>query len=416
MVDKFYNPELKNSSLAIVLICSAFILMSTIVLDYGFNTIKNSSIKNNSAIVGSIINKYPELKEEIIPLVTKGITEKDKEIGIKTLSRYGYNENLNIEFLPELKNDLTKTKIYIWIISLFMFIVLFYLNYIQYSSIYKDISKITLGSKYMLENNYDKHLYTNREGEFSKLFNTFSNMRDIIRNNILDLKKEKTFLVNLLSDISHQLKTPLSSLIVFNEIIMSKDINEKEKNIFLLKSKNQLERMEWLIKSLLKLAKLDSGAIIFKKENNCLNDTIKESIETLSTKSLKNNVEIIFNGRNKIKMNHDKEWLTEAFINLIKNGIEHTDKGGYINISIVDSPIYYKVIIEDNGEGIYEEDLPNIFKRFYKGKRSKKSDSVGIGLALSKSIIEGQGGFIEVESERGYGTKFSILFLKYLKS
>ncbi|GAA0737797.1 HAMP domain-containing sensor histidine kinase [Clostridium oceanicum] len=416
MVDKFYNPELKNSSLAIVLICSAFILMSTIVLDYGFNTIKNSSIKNNSAIVGSIINKHPELKEEIIPLVTKGITEKDKEIGIKTLSRYGYNENLNIEFLPELKNDLTKTKIYIWIISLFMFIVLFYLNYIQYNSIYKDISKITLGSKYMLENNYDKHLYTNREGEFSKLFNTFSNMRDIIRNNILDLKKEKTFLVNLLSDISHQLKTPLSSLIVFNEIIMSKDINEKEKNIFLLKSKNQLERMEWLIKSLLKLAKLDSGAIIFKKENNCLNDTIKESIETLSTKSLKNNVEIIFNGRNKIKMNHDKEWLTEAFINLIKNGIEHTDKGGYINISIVDSPIYYKVIIEDNGEGIYEEDLPNIFKRFYKGKRSKKSDSVGIGLALSKSIIEGQGGFIEVESERGYGTKFSILFLKYLKS
>lgn len=416
MVDKFYNPELKNSSLAIVLICSAFILMSTIVLDYGFNTIKNSSIKNNSAIVGRIINKHPELKEEIIPLVTKGLTEKEKDIGIKTLSRYGYNENLNIEFLPELKNDLTKTKIYILSISLFVFIVLFYLNYIQYSSIYKDISKITLGSKYMLENNYDKHLYTNREGEFSKLFNTFSNMRDIIRNNILDLKKEKTFLVNLLSDISHQLKTPLSSLIVFNEIIMSKDINEKEKNIFLLKSKNQLERMEWLIKSLLKLAKLDSGAIIFKKENNCLNDTIKESIETLSTKSLKNNVEIIFNGRNKIKMNHDKEWLTEAFINLIKNGIEHTDKGGYINISIVDSPIYYKVIIEDNGEGIYEEDLPNIFKRFYKGKRSKKSDSVGIGLALSKSIIEGQGGFIEVESERGYGTKFSILFLKYLKS
>lgn len=111
-------------------------------------------------------------------------------------------------------------------------------------------------------------------------------------------------------------------------------------------------------------------------------------------------------------MNHDRLWLEEALNNIIKNGIEHTQSGGEIKIQLLENPLYKKIIIEDNGEGIKEEDLPNIFKRFYKAKASKKNDSVGIGLALSKSIVEAHDGSIEVESRVGEGTKFSIIFLK----
>jgi signal transduction histidine kinase len=112
-------------------------------------------------------------------------------------------------------------------------------------------------------------------------------------------------------------------------------------------------------------------------------------------------------------LNHDRLWLKEAFINIIKNCIEHTPEEGEINIEVTENPIYTRVVIEDTGEGISEDDLPNIFKRFYKAKTSRKTDSVGIGLALAKSIIESHNGMIEAKSQLGKGTKFIITFLKY---
>ena len=238
-------------------------------------------------------------------------------------------------------------------------------------------------------------------------------MRGIIRSNLEDLKKEKQFLVDLLSDISHQLKTPLSSVILYNDIMINKELPKEQKAAFLLNNQNQLDKMNWLIKNMLKLAKLDAKAIEIKPEIQSLNETIQDSVDALESKALEAKVKIIFKETVEINFKHDRLWLEEAFINIIKNAIEHTPLNGMINLELKQSPLYTRVTIQDTGEGISDVDLPNIFKRFYKAKTSKKTDSIGIGLALAKSIIDEHNGIIEVQSRVNIGTEFVITFLKW---
>jgi hypothetical protein len=236
-------------------------------------------------------------------------------------------------------------------------------------------------------------------------------MREIIKNNMDKLKKEKQFLVELLSDISHQLKTPLSSMIVYNDILLNRDLSREQSKTFLINSRNQLLRMNWLIKSMLKLARLDARAIEFHRKNQSLNETIKCSVEALEEKIESAGVRVNFHEEGEITFSHDRQWLCEALINIIKNCIEHTQRGGRVDIRSAENPIYKRITISDNGEGIDEKDLPNIFKRFYKAKTSKNSDAIGIGLALSKSILEAHDGIIDVKSKLGDGTTFTITFL-----
>ncbi|WP_084279118.1 sensor histidine kinase [Anoxybacteroides tepidamans] len=171
--------------------------------------------------------------------------------------------------------------------------------------------------------------------------------------------------------------------------------------------------MKWLIQSILKLARLDAKAIELDQKTQNLNKTVKEAIDALKDKAVESKVHIHFHENEEVGLNHDRLWMKEAFINIIKNCIEHTPEQREINIEIIANPIYIRVIIEDQGEGISEDDLPHVFKRFYKAKTSKKPDSVGIGLALAKSIIESHGGMIEAKSEIGKGTAFWITFLNY---
>ena len=285
---------------------------------------------------------------------------------------------------------------------------------------------MTRASKEILEENYDVNLYEEKEGDFAKLSYGFKNMRQVLQSQMIDLKKEKEFLVNILSDISHQLKTPLSALIIYNDILSNKEISEENREKFLNNSKTQLSRMDWLIKSMLKLAKVDARAIEFNMKENRLVNTIYEVIDNVAVMAAENKVNIIFENnmyeealisnkgevnkknKNKFMFNYDEKWLGEALINIVKNGIEHSDNGE-IYIELEENPINTKIIIRDKGVGISEKDLPNIFKRFYKGG---KSESVGIGLSLSKSIIEAQGGYIEVRSKVDIGTEFKIILMR----
>jgi signal transduction histidine kinase len=202
-------------------------------------------------------------------------------------------------------------------------------------------------------------------------------------------------------------------MIIYNEIMLGKQLSEEQQRMFLLQNEKQLERMKWLIQSLLKLAKLDAKALQMDRQQQSLNETVWQSIDDLREQAVEANVHIRFENSEEVEFNHDRLWLKEAFINIIKNSIEHTPPGGNIDITIVSHPLYTRVVIADTGEGISQDDLPHIFKRFYKAKTSKKPDSIGIGLALAKSIIEAHGGMIEAKSELGKGTTFSITFLNY---
>lgn len=408
----FVNPEVKRSSAVLIIINLIFLLATLTMTKINNDNLKAGYVKSLGAVTEKVSEKNPELLQYIVPSVTKEVQTKDAEKGMKILKEYGLTEDLENKLFPYVNKAITNNYYYIIALFLIMTMLLFIINYFQYVYFYKRARSISKAAKMVVEGQYDISIDEDKEGDFSKLANSFNSMRGIIRNNLESLNKEKQFLVNLLSDISHQLKTPLASMILYNDILSTKELSKEKKQLFLENNKKQLYRMDWLIKSILKLARLDARAIEFSKEKISLNETIENSIYELKEKADEANVAMTLKQTSDISFNHDRRWMEEALINIIKNDIEHTKTGGKVEIELIENPIYVRIEIVDNGEGINKVDLPNIFKRFYKAKNSK-SDSVGIGLALSKAIIEAHDGMIDVQSEVGHGTKFTITFLKY---
>lgn len=409
----FTNFELKFSSFVLICLMTIFLLFTYCTMKLHYDNLKDDYIKSLGAITARVVEKNPELEKEIVPIITKEVSEKEAAKGKAILNEYGLNKNLEDGLFPYVNKTIMNNNYVLLFIFVIMAFVLGILNYFQYGYFYKRIRKLTICANRVVEGEYDISINENVEGDFSKLAVSFNSMREIIRNNLEELKTEKQFLVNLLSDISHQLKTPLSSMILYNDIMVNKELSKEQRETFLLNNQNQLNRMNWLIQSLLKLARLDAKAVEIVKENQSLNETVLDSIDSIESRALKENINIDFKEKQQVFLNHDRPWLEEALINIIKNAIEHTASNGNVNIELIENPIYKRIIIEDTGEGIREEDMPNIFKRFYKAKTSKKSDSVGIGLALAKSIVEAHNGIIEVQSRVGVGTRFTITFLKY---
>lgn len=223
------------------------------------------------------------------------------------------------------------------------------------------------------------------------------------------LSDDKVKLADAIADISHQLKTPLTSMMVMNDLLKSEENPEKRAE-FLETQSHQLDRMEWLIKTLLKLSKIDAGTITMKKENVPVKELISEALKPFEIQMELKGMECTMTCTNDV-FSCDKNWTLEAVQNIIKNCIEHMNSGGKLEISASDNNLYKEITIKDNGTGIAAEDLPHIFERFYKGKNAGK-DSVGIGLALAKSIMESQRGDITVESMEGVGTAFTLKLYK----
>lgn len=222
--------------------------------------------------------------------------------------------------------------------------------------------------------------------------------------------KDKIYLQDTLSDISHQLKTPLTSMYVINELLYDDKLDKSLKKELLNKSKKGLERIEWLITSLLKMSRLDSGSEKLILENVKLINIINKTIEPIRIPLELKNINLNVSCSNDIKVNVDVNWTTEALINILKNAMEHTLENGNINIVCSDNPLYTMISISDDGCGISKKDLPHIFERFYKGMSNK--ESIGIGLNMSKKIIENENGNISVKSKENEGTTFIIKLFK----
>ncbi len=258
--------------------------------------------------------------------------------------------------------------------------------------------------------NLSLDLPSNSEGELSVLRNNLYKVITMLRFQNEQLEKDKLYLADSMTDISHQLKTPLTSMMVMSDILKDEQSAEKRKD-FVDIIQNQLEKMRWLIQTLLKLSKLDAGTIILKKEKLSAYDIITESLKpflvNLDIREItleRNDSDFTFWG--------DKSWITEAIENIIKNSIEYTPCAGKIVIDLKSTSLFGVISITDNGCGIDEEDIRHIFERFYRGKNTS-ADSVGIGLPLSNAIIQGHNGKITVESAAEKGTTFSIFLPLY---
>lgn len=274
---------------------------------------------------------------------------------------------------------------------------------------YRRISELALGLDQILHGDCQVSLEKYAEGELAILQSEVYKMTVRLREQQQNLQKDKVYLADSLADISHQIRTPLTSINLLVSLLSEQDITLKRRQQLSHELYEQLSRIEWLITALLKMSRLDAGTAKFKKESISLEELIKRGTAPLlvsldlRNQTLKVSAEGAFFG--------DSSWTCEALTNIVKNCMEHTPEGGSIEITAAENALYTEILISDNGRGIAAEDLPHIFERFYKGKDSGEK-SFGIGLALARRIITAQDGTIKAENQMSGGAKFTIRFYR----
>ncbi|MBB6214362.1 hypothetical protein HNQ80_000442 [Anaerosolibacter carboniphilus] len=407
------NPEIKGLLLGLLVVLMVMFALGGILFFSLWDSFNRELVEKNISIMGNILSRHPELRDEIIEDFVKESTEDERLTGIEAAEKYGYTVEMPISIIPVIRRYYSRF-LGMGIGGIMMGILLSLGTFLFFIRImYRRIALLSEGAEKIVEGDFTIRLPESDEGAFSKLAHQFNQMSKVLEGNLERLKADRVFLKNITSDISHQLKTPLASLKMFNELMLDEGMDQDTQRQFLIKSEQQLERMEWLIKSLLKMARIEAEAIEFKKEDASILETVKEGVESLRPRAeVKGQQLEIRSVSHDIHFIHDHNWIAEAISNMVKNAIDHTGYGGKIEIEISETPVMVRITITDNGEGIREEDLPHIFERFYKGKDNVHGSGTGIGLALSKVIIENHHGRMAVKSKVGEGTTFIITFLK----
>lgn len=398
-------------------ICTIFFLILGITLTMLFNIcfkdISNRYVRQNIALIGAIVEEEPKLEDKIVSIVTKGEVNSYYETGKEVMNKYYYVNDLEIVKNPIVKDNYRYFIYTVLVVVGALGVVFTSILIGVVKPIFQNLKVLAKVADEMVEGRFNSTRLTFKEGELSVFYSKFNHMGQRLEKALLDLKQEKVNLKDIINDISHQLKTPLAALISYNDILKNyKDIDEEAKNKFINLSSEQLDRMDWLITTLLKYARVESNVVNYNKDSKSLKETIEYAIEPLKiyAKEKGQNITLKLNGDGIYE--HDKNWIAESISNIVKNAIEHTGKNGEIKITVEETSLSINITIEDNGEGIEKSEMKNVFKRFYKGKNSINPRSIGIGLSLSRKIIEAHGGNIKVDSELGKRTSFNITFLK----
>lgn len=404
MINKESFKKVVITGLILILISSLTIFIVLTIQYKNYEKIVNLTVSN---LIDEIMEKYPETDEqEVIRIINSENQEQKDEV----LSKYGYTNN--ISYIKELENSMnTSIRINIAIIILLgviaIIVALIYTNKRDKSlrSINKYLDKVNNGK-------YELKIEDNGEDEISRLRNELYKTTILLRESAENSEKEKTNLSNSLADISHQLKTPLTSIrIMLDNIEENPNMDEKTRNEFIEEISRQIDWISSLVISLLKLAKFDAGAIIMQDTQINVKKLIDNVINNLAIMIDIKNIKIEEKIDEDVILRADYNWQLEALTNIIKNCIEHSKEDSKIKIEVENNSIFVKIKITDEGEGIAKEDLSHIFERFYKSKQASEN-SIGIGLSLAKTIIEKENGYIKVDSELGKGTTFEIKYLK----
>ncbi|HEY2491673.1 MAG TPA: HAMP domain-containing sensor histidine kinase [Paenibacillus sp.] len=276
---------------------------------------------------------------------------------------------------------------------------------------YREIENLSDYLRRISGGDYSLDVRDNQEGELSILKNDIYKVTLMLSEQKSLLQHDKVQLTNAISDISHQLRTPLTSMTVMADLLSDPELPAEKRMEFTCNIRIQLERIGWLVSSLLKFSKIDAGTVQFKQDRISVKKLLQKALEPVLIPMDIKEQTVSIKGEDNVSFLGDLNWTAEAVINILKNSVEHTHEGGKISISFSENTLFTEVIITDNGKGIPKEELPYVFKRFYKGKNAGE-DSIGIGLALAHSIITSQNGDIEVKSGRGAGTQFRIKFYK----
>ena len=397
--------HLKKFLLTSMIPIIVFLIIGNIFFFYQYQSYTQNYNDKIASLVNLLEKEYPDIdRNELI-----SILNSEDKVSEDIFSRYGIdiqNESIIIE------NDrLFSGFIIVYnilFIGLALSIILLYLKHEKDQN--KEIKKIARCIEEINKKNYSINIDENSEDELSILKNELYKITIMLKEDAENSKKDKLKLKDSLSDISHQLKTPLTSInIMLDNILDNPEMDNNTKEKFIQNIKREITNISSLATEILKLSKFDASVIKFEEQQVFIKDLVKSAISNVEMMAELKNINIEVNNQDNMKLVCDAKWQIEAITNVLKNCIEHSKDDSTITIDIDSNKIYKQITIKDNGEGIDEKDLPHIFERFYKGKNSSK-DSVGIGLALAKTIIEKDNGSIKVDSKKGKQTTFVIKY------
>ena len=392
------------TSTLIVFIC--LFVMFLILNIYEYKTYTKNFNNKISAIITLVKDKYPEITDKEIIEIINSNKQSDDSFFLK----YGIDIDNKAVLLENDKNYHT----FLIINMSFLIITIASLCILYFRYNYKrknDIKDIIKYIEQINRRNYELEIDTISEDELSILKNEIYKTAVMLKEAALNSNKDKLNLKKSLEDISHQLKTPLTSILVLlDNLIDEPDMDSSIRNDFIIDIKRNVININFLVQALLKLSKFDANTVHFIKKENDLEMIVKEAIKNVSTLCDLRNINIKLNTLENAKVECDTKWQIEAITNIIKNAIEHSKDNSSIIINIDNNRVYSKIEVIDFGDGISKRDIKHIFERFYKGENAT-SNSIGIGLALAKTIIEEDKGTIAVESNES-NTKFTIKYFK----
>lgn len=399
------NVYLRKYLLKSLCIIMFFIILLCLVNKVEYNKYKYNTNQKINGIVAKIQEKYPEIeKEEIIEILNSNNKNN-------LFNEYGYdiNKDSYINQNNEVYIKFNILKIFILLLSFMILIYLFVRYYFKRDN---EIEKIIKCLEKINQKNYEIDINDVSEDKLSILKHEIYKTTVMLKENTEKANQDKINLKNSLQDISHQLKTPLtSSIIMLDNIIDDLENDIEIKPEFIKKVKKDISKISFLIQSILKLSMFESNTITFIRKEIPVKKIINSSIENIENLCDLKNIKIVVKDRSKNKIYCDYRWQVEALTNILKNAVDYSFNDSIIIVEVDKNNTYTLIKIKDFGKGMSEDETINIFKRFYKGKNSS-SDSNGIGLSLAKAIIEKDNGRVIVNSLKGEGTTFSIKYFK----
>lgn len=265
---------------------------------------------------------------------------------------------------------------------------------------------------HMISNTVEPALFLDKETLFARISHRLSQLYAIMQKNQRKIDKERQALQMLISDISHQVKMPVSNLKIVTDTLLTKPVTPQEQTDFLQSMRSQTNKLDFLFQALIKTSRLETGAIQLKKVNGLLFDTLAQAMSGIVYDAEKKNISVTIDCPEDLRLFHDSKWTAEAFFNVLDNAVKYTSAGGKISVLAEQWEMYIRLDVTDTGKGICESHQAAIFQRFYREENVHDTPGVGIGLYLARQIITWQGGYIKVVSEPGAGSTFSIFLPK----
>ena len=384
----------------------------TLLLSYMTNDFQKTMVEHDYGTAGYLVN-HPDTN--VAAAFTKDKMDSDIEAGRRLLKEAGYHENADPRLIPAVYAYRKHTAVWIGGMFFCVFLAVFLTVWIYIRKQNKAIAKADTVITRFLSGDTGQRIDSEETGDWYSLFHRINELASILSAQAEHEKQTREFLQGMISDVSHQLKTPLAALKMYDEIMVQEGTDRETIQEFTQKSLREIRRVEDVVYTLLKIARLDAGTVRMEKEEENMEMLLKDVTERFETLAAQEAKEIVLSGSSDVSLYCDALWMSEALGNVVKNALEHTQRGGKVVISWERTPLLTNIVVEDNGTGIHQEDIHNIFKRFYRSHISQDTHGIGLGLPLAKSIVEAHQGTISVTSRVGKGSRFVLSFFNLTK-